>query len=67
MPFSTPLNRYRPTTVHDGEGGLVVAMGDIAVIFTDPMIQNNQTVLQVAADEDIRIGDLIEIPHNLFL
>lgn len=61
-----PLTLSRPSRAYDGEGGFVETIAAPMTIFGDPAINDNETVLAIAADEDVRVGDLIEIPHQAF-
>lgn len=65
MPLDTPLSLYHPIKSSDGEGSLET-LGPPVILFADPDVQGNEVAVTVLADADVRIGDIIKVPHNLF-
>ena len=64
--FETALRYSRPVRVFDGEGSLEsLNRATPATLWCDPMVQGDSLTLTCDADEDIRVGDLVEVPHNL--
>ena len=63
----TTVQYSRPTRIPDGEGGSFTVMGTEIALACDPIIQGNEYGLSVPVEIDIRIGDLIKVPYNLFL
>ena len=61
-----PVRHIRPTKQFDGEGS-ALQLTEVGVLWSDITIQDNSPRLVVHAAEDVRIGDLIEVPHNLIL
>jgi hypothetical protein len=65
--FDTPVRHSRPARHFDGEGSVETVHPDAGVLYIDPVVQDGKITVQFGADEDVRIGDLLEVPHNLFL
>ena len=62
--YDSPLQRIRPTRVHDGEGTLESLNEKNAVtIFADLVPHESSLTALVQKDEDIRIGDILVVPH----
>lgn len=62
----TPLTVSRPSRSYDGAGGFVEAIDAPRTIYGDPKVNDNTMELTVAVDADVKVGDLIEIPHAAF-
>ena len=65
--FRTAVQHDRPVRIPDGSGGFFELMGEKQQLMCDPVIQSGEYSLSVPSETDIRIGDLIMTPHNLFL
>lgn len=63
----TAVRLSRPQRVSDGAGGSIETMGDVVTLMCDPVIGDGEFGLSVPAEADIRVGDLIEVEHSLFL
>lgn len=65
--FDTPLQYSRPKRVWDGEGSIQsLDTSNLLTVYSDPLVQNGKPALTVKAGEDIRIGDLFKVAHNIF-
>lgn len=65
--FDSAVQHARVAREYDREGGSVERMGTATVLWCDPVLHDGEQRLVVQADEDIRIGDLVKIPLNLYL
>ena len=66
--YDFPVQLDRPTRTSDGEGGTteVLEFDSPQVVWCDPMIGETQPTISFVADSDVRVGDLLRIPYNLF-
>jgi len=65
--FNTPLEISRPLKHWDGEGTTTtINPASSFTIWADPVVQDEKTLLAMHAQEDIRIGDIIKVPHDIF-
>lgn len=64
--FSFPFKTSRPVREFNGTdySEHISAHWD-RTIFADPIIMADQVTLEMHAEEDIRIGNLVRIPYNL--
>ncbi len=67
MSLDSSVRFSRPRRTYDGEGTQETLDNNWQKLYCDPKVNGNDLTILVNADEDIRIGDVVEIPHNLFL
>lgn len=66
--FTYPLNISRPVRQYNGSDySEQMAPSGYSVIWANPVVMSQAVTLQVHADEDVRIGDIIRIPYNITL
>lgn len=66
--YDTPIQTSRPVRSNDQVGGSRVAMEETTrILWADPLIQDGEMAIAFHPEEDVRIGDLVAVPHNLFL
>lgn len=66
MMFRTACQIARPVRQFDGEGTIEVPSADHELIWADPQSGEAQPTLMVSVDADVRVGDLITVPANIF-
>lgn len=68
MPFETPYRVARPYRVVDDTGSyLETFLTGPATLWGDAIIHGGEVRLSVAAEEDVQVGDLVEVPYSLTL
>ncbi len=66
--LETALRYSRPVRTFDGEGSVeTLDRAAPLTIWCDPEAQSGNLVLTIHADDDLRVGDLVEVPHNMTL
>lgn len=63
--FDTPLNYSRPDRAFDGEGSVEALAETPKTLWADPVVMDGRPGLRVHVDEDVKVGDLIEVPVDL--
>lgn len=58
---STLVKRFRPQRVKVGPGRSTYALGDGTIIFGEVKFHSDSVLLEVDSQEDIQIGDYIEV------
>lgn len=56
-----PASRYRPTRVSDGAGGYAETLGSATTVYGLVVLHENRTALVCDADEDVDVGDLVDV------
>jgi len=60
-----PAQKYRPVRTGDGAGGYTTELGAATTIWADVLYhQNNIWRVLVLAEEDIKINDILALPHG---
>ena len=63
--YDTPVRLCRPDRAFDGEGSSEEwDEGNARTIWVDMVEHEGQQTIAVNADEEVRIGDLIEVPYE---
>jgi hypothetical protein len=64
--FDFPARASRPTRRFDGQGGSVETLsGSPTTLWCDPAISDGELTVTCDARVDVRIGDLVELPHQI--
>lgn len=65
--FDNPVLRSRPVRDWDGEGvAETYNPDDVLTIFVDVLMHEGRQAIAVPIDEDVRVGDWIVAPYDLF-
>lgn len=63
---NTRLRYTRPSRAYDGEGTLEALGTEVLTLWADPIASESKTGISVNEAEDIRVGDIVEVPSSFF-
>lgn len=63
MPLDTAVNHGRPTRTYD-QGGWVESLDSKTQLFVALELWDNTLNMTFRQEEDVRVGDLIEVPYD---